>query len=54
MVKMQDAIDSDDITTIERMIKEDGIDVNAVIYVSITITINIITLHVIILATMYL
>ena len=48
------AIDSDDITTIERMIKEDGIDVNAVLPVSIIITINILTLHVIILATMYL
>ena len=54
MVKMRNAIDRDDITTIEQMIKEDGIDVNAVIAVSIIITINIITLHVIILATMYL
>ena len=51
---MQDAIERDDITTIEQMIKEDGIDVNAVILVSIIITINILTLHVIILATMYL
>ena len=51
---MQGAIHSDDITTIERMIKEVGIDVNAVLPVSIIVTINIITLHVIILATMYL
>ena len=54
MDKMRDAILNDDITTIERMITQDGIDVNAVIYVSIIITINILTLHVIILATMYL
>lgn len=38
---MHNAIMSDDITTIEQMILQDGIDVNAVILVSIIITINI-------------
>ena len=41
MIEMQHAILNNDITTIERMIKEDGIDVNAVIGVSIIITILI-------------
>ena len=45
---MRNAIKRDDITAIEQMIKEECIDVNAVIDVSIIITINIITLHVII------
>ena len=39
--KIHNAIMSDDITTIEQMILQDGIDVNAVILVSVIITINI-------------
>ena len=42
------AIRNNDVTTLEKVFKENGIDINAVITVSIIITINIITLHVII------
>ena len=42
------AINNNDVTTVEKVFKENGIDINAIILVSIIITINIITLHVII------
>jgi len=35
MVKMGNAIDRDDVATIQQMVTQGGIDVNAVIYVSI-------------------
>ena len=41
MIKLQVAIRDNDITTVEKVFKENGININAVIYVSIKININI-------------